>query len=55
VARDLQRSEGDLRLDEEIVQECLAHGWVDSLTRGKDARRSMLWISPRGAARTGAG
>ena len=32
---------------EEIVLECLAHGWVDSLTRGKDERRSMLWISPR--------
>ncbi|KAA9010326.1 YdeI/OmpD-associated family protein [Histidinibacterium aquaticum] len=31
----------------EIVRECLAFGWVDSLTRGKDADRSMLWISPR--------
>jgi uncharacterized protein YdeI (YjbR/CyaY-like superfamily) len=31
----------------EIVQECLCFGWVDSLTRGKDDLRSMLWISPR--------
>ena len=32
---------------EEIVRECLAWGWVDSLGRAKDASRSMLWISPR--------
>lgn len=32
---------------EEIVRECLAWGWVDSLARAKDATRSMLWISPR--------
>lgn len=32
---------------EEIVRECLAWGWVDSLTRAKDETRSMLWISPR--------
>ncbi len=31
----------------EIVQECLCHGWVDSLSRGKDDQRTMLWISPR--------
>ncbi|MFQ6552588.1 YdeI/OmpD-associated family protein [Aestuariibius insulae] len=31
----------------EIIRECLAHGWVDSLPRGKDADRTMLWISPR--------
>lgn len=43
-----KKSEGPLYVSvEEIVQECLAHGWVDSLTRGKDERRSMLWISPR--------
>jgi uncharacterized protein YdeI (YjbR/CyaY-like superfamily) len=43
-----KRSEGDLYVStEEIVMECLAHGWVDSLARGKDERRSMLWISPR--------
>lgn len=43
-----KRSEGALYVStEEIVMECLAHGWVDSLTRGKDERRSMLWISPR--------
>jgi uncharacterized protein YdeI (YjbR/CyaY-like superfamily) len=43
-----KKSEGSLYVStEEIVLECLAHGWVDSLTRGKDDRRSMLWISPR--------
>ena len=43
-----KKSEGHLYVStEEIVLECLAHGWVDSLTRGKDERRSMLWISPR--------
>lgn len=31
----------------EIVDQCLCFGWVDSLTRGKDAARTMLWISPR--------
>ncbi len=33
----------------EIIRECLAHGWVDSLSRAKDADRTMLWISPRKA------
>jgi uncharacterized protein YdeI (YjbR/CyaY-like superfamily) len=43
-----KKSEGGRHLPyEEVVQECLAHGWVDSLTRAKDDRRSMLWISPR--------
>lgn len=43
-----KKSEGERYVStEEIVLECLAHGWVDSLTRGKDERRSMLWISPR--------
>ncbi|MDJ1007914.1 MAG: YdeI/OmpD-associated family protein [Paracoccaceae bacterium] len=31
----------------EIVEECLAWGWVDSLVRGKDALRAMHWIAPR--------
>ena len=31
----------------DIVAECLAHGWVDSLTRRKDEMRSMHWIAPR--------
>ena len=33
----------------QIVDECLCWGWVDSLSRGKDALRTMLWISPRKA------
>lgn len=31
----------------DIVDQCLCFGWVDSLTRGLDETRSMLWISPR--------
>ncbi len=31
----------------DIVAECLAHGWVDSLVRRKDDLRSMHWIAPR--------
>ena len=31
----------------DIVAECLAHGWVDSLARRKDDLRSMHWIAPR--------
>ena len=31
----------------EIVAECLAHGWVDSLVRTKDTLRAMHWIAPR--------
>ncbi len=43
-----KRSEGDRHVPtEEVVQECLAHGWVDSLGRARDERRTMLWISPR--------
>lgn len=33
----------------QIVDQCLCFGWVDSLTRGLDAERSKLWISPRKA------
>ena len=33
----------------DIVAECLAHGWVDSLVRGKDESRVMHWIAPRNA------
>lgn len=31
----------------EIVAECLCWGWVDSMSRGKDALRTMHWIAPR--------
>lgn len=34
---------------EDVVRECLAFGWIDSLGRTKDAARSMLWIAPRRA------
>ncbi|MGD1888422.1 MAG: YdeI family protein [Cohaesibacteraceae bacterium] len=30
-----------------IVEECLCFGWVDSLTRAEDERRSMLLLAPR--------
>lgn len=30
-----------------IVEECLCFGWVDSLTRAKDEKRSMLLLAPR--------
>ncbi|MEM6382902.1 MAG: YdeI/OmpD-associated family protein [Pseudomonadota bacterium] len=30
-----------------VVEECLCYGWVDSLTRKKDDRRSMLLLAPR--------
>ncbi len=43
-----KKAEGDRHVSvPEIVQECLCFGWVDSLSRGKDDRRSMLYISPR--------
>ena len=32
---------------EEIVLECFAHGWIDSLGRAKDDRRTMLYVAPR--------
>ncbi|SFS02242.1 YdeI/OmpD-associated family protein [Yoonia litorea] len=31
----------------EIVDACLSYGWVDSLVRGLDEERTMLYISPR--------
>ena len=33
----------------EIVDACLSYGWVDSLVRGLDEHRTMLYISPRKA------
>ncbi|MGF1646595.1 MAG: YdeI family protein [Kineosporiaceae bacterium] len=32
---------------DEIVCECLAVGWVDSVTRALDAERTMLYLAPR--------
>jgi uncharacterized protein YdeI (YjbR/CyaY-like superfamily) len=32
---------------EEIVEEALCFGWIDSLGRKLDAERTMLWMSPR--------
>jgi uncharacterized protein YdeI (YjbR/CyaY-like superfamily) len=31
----------------EVVEEALAHGWVDSRPRRLDAQRSMLVVTPR--------
>lgn len=31
----------------DIVEECLCFGWVDSLPRAVDERRTKLWIAPR--------
>ncbi len=43
-----KKSAGDRHLPyPDVVQECLAWGWVDSLPRKKDDLRSMLWIAPR--------
>jgi uncharacterized protein YdeI (YjbR/CyaY-like superfamily) len=43
-----KKAAGDRHLAyEQIVQECLAWGWIDSLPRKKDDLRSMLWIAPR--------
>jgi uncharacterized protein YdeI (YjbR/CyaY-like superfamily) len=32
---------------DDIVEECLCFGWVDSLPRARDDLRTMLWIAPR--------
>jgi uncharacterized protein YdeI (YjbR/CyaY-like superfamily) len=32
---------------DDLVEECLCFGWVDSLPRGLDSDRTMLYISPR--------
>ena len=31
----------------EIIDQCLCFGWVDSLSRGKDDARTMIYSSPR--------
>jgi len=43
-----KKSQGTVHVTyEEIVLECLAHGWIDSLGRARDERRTMLYIAPR--------
>ena len=32
---------------DEIVEECLCFGWVDSKPNALDAEKAMLWIAPR--------
>jgi uncharacterized protein YdeI (YjbR/CyaY-like superfamily) len=38
--------------NDEIVEEALAFGWIDSKPRALDEQRTMLWLAPR-KARTG--
>lgn len=43
-----KKAVGDWYLDyDSIVEECLCFGWVDSLTRAKDERRTTLLLAPR--------
>jgi uncharacterized protein YdeI (YjbR/CyaY-like superfamily) len=32
---------------DDVVEEAVAHGWIDSKSRALDAERSMLWLAPR--------
>ena len=32
---------------DDVVEECICFGWIDSLPRKLDAQRTMLYISPR--------
>ncbi len=32
---------------DEVVEEAIAVGWIDSVPKKLDAERSMLWVSPR--------
>jgi uncharacterized protein YdeI (YjbR/CyaY-like superfamily) len=34
---------------EDVVEEALAFGWIDSKARALDEQRSMLWLAPRKA------
>jgi uncharacterized protein YdeI (YjbR/CyaY-like superfamily) len=34
-------------LYDDIVDEAVSFGWIDSLTRSLDAERAMLYLSPR--------
>lgn len=43
-----KKASGKLRLTpDEIVEEAVAFGWIDSTPRKLDAERSMLWVAPR--------
>jgi uncharacterized protein YdeI (YjbR/CyaY-like superfamily) len=43
-----KKASGKARLEyEEIVEEALCFGWIDSKPNKLDEERSMLWISPR--------
>ncbi|MEM0962229.1 MAG: YdeI/OmpD-associated family protein [Bacteroidota bacterium] len=34
---------------DDVVEEAIAFGWIDSVPKKLDAERSMLWVSPRKA------
>ncbi|MEM6286207.1 MAG: YdeI/OmpD-associated family protein [Bacteroidota bacterium] len=43
-----KKASGKPRLTpDEIVEEAVAFGWIDSVPRTLDAERSMLWVAPR--------
>ncbi|MEM7788576.1 MAG: YdeI/OmpD-associated family protein [Bacteroidota bacterium] len=43
-----KKASGKPRLTpDEIVEEAVAFGWIDSVPRKLDAERSMLWVAPR--------
>ena len=40
-------SSGPWMSNDDVVEEAIAHGWIDSLPRKLDAERSLLLLSPR--------
>ncbi len=42
-------AEGPTLSIDDVVEQAIAFGWIDSLPKKLDAERYMLWVSPRQA------
>ena len=40
-------ADGPTLSDDDVVEEAIAFGWIDSVPKKLDAQRWMLWVSPR--------
>ena len=49
VVRYKKASEQATISNDELVEEAIAHGWIDSVPRKIDAERFALWVAPRKA------
>ena len=47
LVRSKKVADGPTLSDDDVVEEAIAFGWIDSVPKALDAQRWMLWVAPR--------